>query len=968
MRMRDLTLALLVLLIISASGCSAETGNTSQPEVQADRPNLVFIFADDMGYGEIQALNPERSNIPTPSLDTLAAQGTIFTDAHTTSSVCTPSRYSLLTGRYNWRTRLQSRVVQGDDDPLIAADRMTLGQLFRDQGYSTAIIGKWHLNYNYEVPEHLQKIPEEEQTDMSKPSGFPVGTHIPDGPITRGFDSFYGFHRAVSMSSIVRDDTIVKDMETIDVLPELTREVVAYIDEKSAEAKSGKPFFLYFPMSSPHAPIVPSDGWTGKSELGKYGDFIMQTDGSVGAVMEALERNGLSDNTIIIFSADNGTSKVAKIEELEAQGHYPSANLRGSKADLWEGGHRVPFIMRWPDKLAPGTHQDQLVSMSDMMATFAEFFGVELADNTAEDSISFLPAINSESAKEGRDAIVHHSIHGRFSIRQGPWKLLLAPGSGGWTAPLDPVAVVRGLPEIQLYKLDEDIGEQNNLEAEYPEKVKELIQLLETYVADGRSTPGEFQQNDTDIDIWKNELNQQEEPAKKKAAEQAAAGDDIDIRYPPGLQQTADSEDRLQQWFREAKFGVFIHFGIYSSLAGQYQDGRGVERKYAEWIQYSAGIEKQEYQQLAAGFNPADFDAEAWVDVFAKAGARYVVLTAKHHDGFSLYKSGVSDFNIVDGTPFGRDIVKELSDASHRRGLKFGVYFSQAKDWYDPNSLSNTEELEAWKLHPYLPLDFNPSKQKYLAETAFPQITELVKDYDLDLIWFDTPRGLNTKEATRFHDIVREHCPDCVINSRIIHIGRDELKQDMMELFDYVSLIDKEIPDHALPFYFESPDSVSTSYGYKKYGNVRYHSAKELIGRMVNTVCMGGNYLLNNGPMGNGQLDPEAVRLYGVIGDWMAVNRESIIGTRPNPLGQLFDFGNICQSESGDVLYVHVLEWPADGGLKIEGIGGVRAATFLANGQAVSFRQDGDHLAISLPGQELDAYSTVIKLELNQPL
>ena len=224
---------------------------------------------------------------------------------------------------------------------------------------------------------------------------------------------------------------------------------------------------------------------------------------------------------------------------------------------------------------------------------------------------------------------------------------------------------------------------------------------------------------------------------------------------------------------------------------------------------------------------------------------------------------------------------------------------------------------------------------------------------------------MKAADANKFHDIVREHCPDCLINSRITHIGRDELKQNQMELFDYVSLIDKEIPDHPLPFYFESPDSVSTSYGYKKYGKVKYHSAKEMISRLVNTVCMGGNYLLNNGPMGNGQLDPEAVRLYGIIGEWMAVNGESIVDTRPNPLGKRMDFGNICQDKTGDTLYVHVLEWPTGGSLEIEGVSGVTTASFLANGQAVSFSQNGEQLTLSLPDEPLDRYSTVVKLQLN---
>jgi arylsulfatase A-like enzyme len=481
-----------------------------------ERPNVVLIYADDMGYGEIEALNPERGRIPTPHLNRLADEGVIFTDAHTSSSVCSPSRYALLTGRYNWRTRLQNGVVQGNDDPLIAADRMTLANLFRDQGYSTAIIGKWHLNYNYEVPEDLKDEPRQVKSKTREPSGFPVGTYIPDGPITRGFDAFYGFHHAGSMSSIVRDDMIVKDMDVVDVLPSITQEAVGFINQKSAEAKSGKPFFLYFPLSSPHGPIAPSKAWRGKSDLGAYGDFIMQTDAAVGAVMEALERNGLRENTIIIFSTDNGTSPIANFKKLEAAGHYPSASLRGGKADLWDGGHRVPFIMRWPGKATPGTECNQLICLSDMMATFAEFFGVKLADDTAEDSISFLPVLYGKPVKEGREAIVHHSIYGRFGIRRGDWKLLLAPGSGGWASPRDPAAAAKGLPEVQLYNLSKDLSEQNNLEAEHPEKTRALIQLLETYVANGRSTPGAVQNNDAEIDLYKADLNKPRKRVKKK--------------------------------------------------------------------------------------------------------------------------------------------------------------------------------------------------------------------------------------------------------------------------------------------------------------------------------------------------------------------------------------------------------------------------------------------------------------------
>ena len=483
---------LLLPLLIASSAFAADM-----------KPNVVLIYADDMGYGEVEALNPERSRVPTPGLNTLAAEGMIFTDAHTTSSVCTPSRYALLTGRYNWRTRLQRGVVSGGKEPLIAADRMTLGKLFQAQGYRTAIFGKWHLEYSYEVPAELAKAPRPKKTASIYPAAVPVGTKIPDGPITRGFDHFYGFHHARSMSSIVVDDTIVQEMDVVEILPAITKATTDYIDAHAEQAKSGKPFFIYFPLSSPHTPIATAPEWMGKSGIGKYGDFVAQTDGSVGAVMEALERNGLTENTIVIFSADNGTSKAGNIPDLEKQGHYPSANLRGSKADLWDGGHRVPFILRWPAQVKAASTTDQLISLADMFATFSEMFGYTYADDTAEDSISFAPILLGEELKTPREAVVHHSIDGKFAIRQGPWKLLLAPGSGGWSSPKDAEAKKKGLPDMQLYNMADDLGEMNNLLEQYPEKVASLITLLESYVEQGRSTPGVDQNNDAKIDIWK---------------------------------------------------------------------------------------------------------------------------------------------------------------------------------------------------------------------------------------------------------------------------------------------------------------------------------------------------------------------------------------------------------------------------------------------------------------------------------
>lgn len=480
---------------------------SDQPRAQADiepiRPNIVFIFADDMGYGEVHALNPKRGKIPTPNLDKLVAQGKVFTDAHTASSVCTPSRYALLTGRYCWRTRLQKGVVTGNDEPMIAADRATVQGLLRDHGYDTAVIGKWHLNYNYEG-EHKRNKGKDPRGSGFAPAPAPIGTRIPDGPLTRGFDYYFGFHHAREMSSLCENDRIIEEIDVVEMLPRITAKAVDHINAKASTAKSGKPFFLYMPLSSPHTPIVPSAQWIGKSGLGKYGDFVMQTDGSVGEVVRAIDANGLTDNTLVIFSCDNGTSRAAGIPDLQAQGHYPSAHLRGSKADIWDGGHRVPFIARWPDGgVKAGATTDHLVCLADLYATIAEMLGAEIADDAAEDSFSFYPVLSGKPVADPRQGIVHHSFSGHFAIRQGNWKLCLANGSGGWSSPNEKEAKKNGLPHAQLYDMGEDVGESNNLYATYPDRASALLALLQQYVDRGRSTPGQPQNNAKPIELWK---------------------------------------------------------------------------------------------------------------------------------------------------------------------------------------------------------------------------------------------------------------------------------------------------------------------------------------------------------------------------------------------------------------------------------------------------------------------------------
>jgi arylsulfatase A len=460
----------------------------------ATRPNIVLILADDLGYGDVQCLNPQRGKIATPNIDALAARGMTFTDAHSSSSVCTPTRYGLLTGRYNWRTRLQSSVLFGYDSPLIAADRLTLPKLLKQQGYTTACIGKWHLGLD---------LPEGESQPV-----------IRNGPTTRGFDHFFGISASLDMPPFayiendrftqpltttkkwVRDGPAAADFEARDVLPTLARHAVNYIEE---QAKAKMPFFLYLPLTSPHTPIEPTAEWSGKSSLGDYGDFVMATDGVVGNVVEALGRAGIQDQTLLIVTADNGFSPAANLGSLLKHGHHPSGPLRGTKADIFEGGHRVPFMVRWPGRINPGTTTNTTICLNDVMATCAEIVGATLPENAGEDSVSFLPALIGKHPQVSREAVVHHSIEGNFAIRIGKWKLILASHSGGWSSPGRASKEATELPPNQLYDLESDPAETRNVQAEHPEIVAQFTQQLETIIAKGRSTPGGEQRNDVPV-------------------------------------------------------------------------------------------------------------------------------------------------------------------------------------------------------------------------------------------------------------------------------------------------------------------------------------------------------------------------------------------------------------------------------------------------------------------------------------
>ena len=515
-------------LLLGALGGWAVAASASE----AKRPNLIVILADDLGYGDVQCYNPQRGRIPTPHMDRLASQGMRFTDGHSSSGVCSPSRYALLTGRYHWRTRLQNGIVGVFGEPLIAPDRVTIGTLAKQHGYRTAAIGKWHLGWDWPIAKAqralLQAAKKPGKDDEAKPvggGGVATGQQlaawrdifskpIAGGPTTRGFDTYFGtdvpnwppycfiendrtlgipseFLPAANFARNLasQQGPALKGWKLEDILPTLGERAAAFIADA---ARKPEPFLLYLPLTAPHTPLAVIEAWQNKSGLNAYADFVMQTDATVGRVLAALEKSGAAKNTLVIFTSDNGCAPYIGAKDLEQMGHYPSGPLRGYKSDAWEGGHRVPFIVRWPGTVKPGSLCHQLVHQADFIRTFADILWTKLPDNAGEDSFSLLPLLRGED-KPIRENAVSASSGGTPAIRRGNWKYIPAPGSGGWGTGGD-----QSQP-VQLYNLAEDLGETNNLAAAMPEKVAEMKSLLEKLITDGRSSPGTAQKNDVEV-------------------------------------------------------------------------------------------------------------------------------------------------------------------------------------------------------------------------------------------------------------------------------------------------------------------------------------------------------------------------------------------------------------------------------------------------------------------------------------
>lgn len=487
---------LLALFLVSTFHCIA----------QQQKPNVIYILADDLGIGDVSVFN-KSSKINTPNIDALAASGMRFTDAHSGSAVCTPTRYGILTGRYAWRTHLQNGVLWSYDTALINPARKTVASVFKNSGYQTACIGKWHLGLGWQKKSN-------NEIDFSK--------EVTTGPNTVGFDYSYIISASLDIPPYVyiqnqrvttnfidtikenkgagfwREGPIAKGLQHQNVLTELTQKAVDYIEEQKNKKA---PFFLYLPLTAPHTPILPTADFEGKSNINPYADFVLMTDAMLGKIMDALKKAGIDQNTMVVFTSDNGASPSSDFKTLREAGHDVSAGYRGAKADIFEGGHRIPFVVRWPQVIKANTVSDKTISLTDFYATVASLLNQKISSSEAEDSYSVMPLFTNKPNLYTRPNIIHHSIDGKFAIRSGHYKLIFARGSGGWSAPTEAAALKQQLPPIQLYDLSKDPSEKNNIAVQNPQIVARLKGLLEKQVAEGRSTPGKRQKNDVSVNF-----------------------------------------------------------------------------------------------------------------------------------------------------------------------------------------------------------------------------------------------------------------------------------------------------------------------------------------------------------------------------------------------------------------------------------------------------------------------------------
>jgi arylsulfatase A len=488
--------------IVTISLCSCQ-----QPESKLQQPNIVYILADDLGYGDISGLNKE-SKIKTPAIDRLIAEGITFTDAHSGSSVCTPTRYGILTGQYCWRSRMKSGVLLGYSPSLIEAETPTVPTFLKEKGYSTACIGKWHLGIDWKLNDGTYLHGEKNVNFTQELIGFREFDKIDftqpakGGPLGAGFDYSYVLPASLDFdpycylenNKVIEAPTAYTEGNQLNtgatgafwragqlspsfifegVLPTFADKAVEYIKNRKNQKN---PFYLYFPMNAPHTPWVPQAKFRSTSGAGEYGDYVQEVDSYVQQVLSALEENGFRNNTLVIFASDNGA--YWKPDFIEKFSHRSNYSFRGMKSDAWEGGHHIPFIVRWPGQVKAGSRCDETICLTDFFDTVRELNGITDKQSRPVDSYSILPLLLKKKTSVNRPPVIHHSGSGKFAIRDKEWKFIEGLGSGGFSEPKNPQPGP-GDPAGQLYNLKNDPKEKENLWFKLPEQVEIMQQKLD---------------------------------------------------------------------------------------------------------------------------------------------------------------------------------------------------------------------------------------------------------------------------------------------------------------------------------------------------------------------------------------------------------------------------------------------------------------------------------------------------------
>jgi alpha-L-fucosidase len=677
-----------------------------------------------------------------------------------------------------------------------------------------------------------------------------------------------------------------------------------------------------------------------RRQIHDYYSLISGMDRDIGRLLDTLDQQSLASNTIVVFTSDQGIA-------------LGSHGLMG-KQNLYEDTQRVPMLISGPG--IPKGRSKALVYLHDLFPTLSELAGAEAPKDI--DGRTLVPVLSGKSAKV-RDSLMMSYTNTQRSIRDDRWKLIRFP------------QINRQL----LFDLENDPHEMKNLAGDenYFGEIGRLSALLKAEqqrlgdklpLVSKNPKPADFvapmEKLPTPYPSGGLAPGVAPEPNRPKPAEVTGAAEMLNTkrgRYQIIHPSQPETAKRLE-WFTDAKFGMFVHWGVYSTRGGIAPDGKPQQHGYTEWYQKANHMNHADYAKLANDFNPRHYAPEKWVLAAKQAGMRYITFTAKHHDGFAMFDTAHSGYDVVDATPYGRDVLKELRTACDKHGMKLCLYYSHCQDW---------EQWDAWQTNDWIypekkgqPVDH----EKYLSGKVIPQLQELCQKFRPDGLWFDTPwfneQKLDRDVSKRVSDTVRKFAPNALINSRIAHGSENNILH--ADLFDYLTLGDQEIPETKLPLYAESPDSITVSYGYDLRPGVKYRSASDLLRRMIRTVANGGNYLLNVGPSGDGEIPPQAIAELEKIGAWMKQNGAAIYGTASSPLGQRQPWGEATAKDGR--IYLFPISHKG-GAIEVAGL--KQAPTTLkrlADSISIPFSATPAGIRFELPADNQNELPSVLVLEL----